>query len=34
MLMLTLSAFCIGIPLIAGWCKWRLWEWRRERGLD
>jgi len=25
------SACCIGIPLLVGWCKWRLWEWQADR---
>jgi hypothetical protein len=26
-----LSGLAIAIPLLVGWCKWRLWEWQRER---
>ena len=32
--MIGLSGFAIGIPLLVGWCKWRWWEWRSDRGLD
>ena len=24
--LIGLSGFAIGIPLLVGWCKWRLWE--------
>lgn len=30
--LIGLSGFCIGLPVIAGWCKWRLWEWQANRG--
>jgi hypothetical protein len=29
--LLTLSAFCVGIPLLAGWAKVRYWEWLSDR---
>ena len=25
------TACCIGIPLLAAWCKVRLWEWQARR---
>jgi hypothetical protein len=32
--LIGLSGFCVGIPLLVGWAKWRIWEVRRDRGLD
>jgi hypothetical protein len=32
--MLTLSAFCVGIPLLVGWCRWRYWVWLEERDAE
>jgi hypothetical protein len=31
---LELTPFFIGVPLLVGWCKWRLWEWRKDHGLS
>lgn len=25
------SAVIVGVGIIVGWCKWRLWEYLRER---
>lgn len=32
--LLGLSGFCVGIPLLLGWVKSRIWELRRDRGLE
>jgi hypothetical protein len=31
--LIGLSGFCVAIPLLVGWAKWRVWELRRDRGL-
>lgn len=28
-----LSGMASGIAVLAGWCKWWIWEKRRERGM-
>lgn len=32
--LLGLSGIFVGAGLLFAWAKLRLWEWRRERGLD
>lgn len=29
--LIGLSGFCVGIPLLLGWAKLRLWEWQADR---
>lgn len=31
--LIGLSGFAVAIPLLVAWCKARLWELRRSRGL-
>lgn len=31
--LLIWSGMFICVPLLAGWCKWRLWELRSDRNL-
>lgn len=26
-----LTAFAVGIPVLIGWVKWRVWDWLEER---